>query len=660
LNPEELMVGEINMDGTVDKKSYDLTTWLGISLGVCFFIYLLFYSIADYVRKLNRIIDPAELSPPLRAWYVLPRDGVELWVLYISVTSVVFLTLFFIRYEKIWHNFKPIIFKLTKFVCLPVLIVSFIVRPPPCLSILSNFGELISVMLVAFVLWFSLLGLYQLKKKLFMIVISVLLAPVCFIAIGPLSAFDYNFILDPALRLLHGFKISEIYFQYDLLLSLILTPFLFLRVEPNMIQLIFQLSYYVFFILLLLLSNSVFFNKVLSVSFIFSLVVMRFFAIQYEPTYSFQLTPLRLDLWLIPLSCFWYFGMLHWSVGFSLGVLVLVHRNFGTIYMAAYFACLFTNYAIIVNDMFPLEKKSLPEFKSKTISFLRSTLPTALIPVAAFIISMIVYKDFGISHAARLYASFGFGFDAINRSSYYWYTPALISFVTILLFKMRTELPRAYLTTVFFVIYLVIGNSLYFFGRSHESNVLAISGSILFLLFIFIDILVKYFNIELCIPKFSRNGVRKKSSYTFVIPFLPMIIVLCSVFYYSKNIKDRLRTQFINVRTGNFYQAASSRINLDGIKGLTEGSSKVYPMVFANDFHFYYYGNYVPTAYWLPYASWVLKGDQIEYLQSLLNSGYYLVYNVAEKDYIDGQKEILSALRFSQSKQLLPYVVIHK
>lgn len=644
-----------------NKKSYDLTIWLGIALSISFAIYVFFYTIAGYIRKLNRVIDPAELSPPLRAWYLLPRDGIEPWVLYILITGVVLLTVLFMGLENKWQPIKPFIYKVTKFALLPVLILTLIVRPPPTLSMVSGVGHTLLLLIAAVVVFFAFLKLFKYKKSLFFILLSVLMIPMCFIAIGPLSAFDYNFILDPALRLLHGYKLSEIYFQYDLFLSLLMTPFLAAHAEPNTIQYLFQFSYYAFLVGLLIFSSKIFTNKNLTVPLIMAVVVMRFFAIQYEPTYAFQLTPLRLDLWIIPLSLVWYFGVFHWVVGLAIGALIVSHRNFGTIYMVAYFACLFLHYAKTVYDVSLSKENFFEGFKLQTISFLKSCCPTVFFPVLAFVASMIIFKDTGISQAAKLYGSFGFGFDAINRSSYYWYTPALLSFVTILLFKLRKELTAQYFSTVLFLVFLVIGNSLYFYGRSHESNVIAISASIMFLLFIFIDLVASYLSISMPLDKFpSVKSIKEVVSYRFIVPLLPIFVVLCSVFYYSKNISTRIPLQITNFRTDNLYQNKTSKLDLEDIKKITAGSDKVYPMVFANDFHFYYYGQYNPVGYWFPYASWVFKKDQIQFLQGLLDDGYYLVYNLHEENYIDGQKEILAGLKFTQDTQSPPYGVIHK
>jgi hypothetical protein len=394
---------------------------------------------------------------------------------------------------------------------------------------------------------------------------------------------------------------------------------------------------------------------------VLTLLVTRFFAIQYEPTYAFQLTPLRLDLWLIPFSLFWFYGRFHWSIGLSLGALVIAHRNFGCIYVAAYFACLLTCYISEIQDVLESKDVTFREIKSTTVSFLKSCAVTVLIPIGCLIASMFIFQDVGISDAARIYGSFGFGFDAINRSSYYWYVPAVISAITIVLFKLRKEIPVRYFSIALFTVFIVIGNSLYFFGRSHESNILAISGSIVLLLYIFIDVLAFHFAVD-CRSKQLPKAIASRDilSYGFVISVAPLVILIMASYYYSGSIVGRLNVKYDNIKAGNFDQLTSSRLDLVELKEKTKGSRKLYAMSFGNEFHFYYDGGYVPPSYWFPYAAWVFKKDQVKYLQGLLDDGYYLVYDLSGDNYIAGQKEILADLSFGEVTSSGSFGIIHK
>jgi len=320
-----------------------------------------------------------------------------------------------------------------------------------------------------------------------------------------------------------------------------------------------------------------------------------------------------------------------------------------------------TCYIKEIQDDLESKDATIREIKSTTVSFLKSCAVTVLIPIGCLIASMFIFGDMGISDAAKIYGSFGFGFDPINRSSYYWYVPALISATTFVLFKLGNKIPKEYFSITFFTIFIVIGNSLYFFGRSHESNILAISGSIVLLLYIFIDLLAFHFAVD-CrskqLPKAIASG--DILSYGFAISVAPLVVVIMATYYYSGSIVSRLNVKYENIKTGNFDQFKSSRLDLVELKEKTKGSRKLYAMSFGNEFNFYYDGRYVPPSYWFPYAAWVFKKDQVKYLQGLLDDGYYLVYDLGGDNYIAGQKEILADLSFGEVTSSGSFGIIHK
>ncbi len=613
-----------------------------------FSIYCFFYTIAAPIRRLNLVIDPNELSPPLRAWYVLPRDGIEPWVLYCLTTALVFITLAFARAECDWGRMRRWVSKLTAYLLAPALFATLLVRPPPLAGIPDSPVTLVAMMAIGAIIWWGLLRVRARNNRVFLVIFVAALFPLCLTATSALSVFDYNFILAPALRMLNGVELANIYTQYDLLLSLIALPFLVTGADPNGVQVLFQLSYLLFFLGVYLLANSLFSRDGLAVHLVLTLIIVRFFALQYDPTFAFQLTPLRLDLWLLPLALVWRYGAYHWSVGLCIGILEVLHRNFGSIYFAAYLLLIF------VCGMDALYRRKIARkgdhWQADVQQILRDSGAALILPVLGFIAAMTIFGDHGMSAAGKLYSSFGFGFEPINRSSFYWNALALISFAVLLLFNLREMLEEKYFSTVAFLIFLVIGNSLYFFGRSHESNILAISGSITFLLFAVFDCLSTCFKGSLSVS----NGTRR------FIKVLPLLAVVMSSLYYSRSIVTKLEVQYENLVSGELRPSPTYSVDLEKINKITGSSRKVFPMLFADDFHFYYRGGYFPLAYWFPYAAWVFKGQQVEFLQSLLDDGYYLVYDFSSENYTEGQKEILSSLKFTNNIPVGDYGVVQR
>lgn len=172
-----------------------------------------------------------------------------------------------------------------------------------------------------------------------------------------------------------------------------------------------------------------------------------------------------------------------------------------------------------------------------------------------------------------------------------------------------------YFNSALFLIALSIGNSIYFFGRSHENNIINISASLIFVLYLFFDLTLNF-----------RTKRKKILSLIF-----PSIFVLLITYFYSAGIIGKSKVQFTNLQKHQtIYPLSinpiSLKINL--IRELTNNSNMVY-FIGDKDFYYYYYyyyyGNYVPQSYYFPYNSWIYKGDMINFIQSLLNEGYYVV-----------------------------------
>jgi hypothetical protein len=104
-------------------------------------------------------------------------------------------------------------------------------------------------------------------------------------------------------------------------------------------------------------------------------------------------------------------------------------------------------------------------------------------------------------------------------------------------------------------------------------------------------------------------------------------------------------------------------LNTEKIRELTNFSPNVY---FVGEYNFYYcyYGGYVPQGRFWPYGAWVYKRDLIEFLQSLIDKGYYIVFlkenpiNPRVNPNING--EVLSALKYNEIVEKYGFKVIRK
>jgi hypothetical protein len=181
-----------------------------------------------------------------------------------------------------------------------------------------------------------------------------------------------------------------------------------------------------------------------------------------------------------------------------------------------------------------------------------------------------------------------------------------------------------------------MGNSIYFFGRSHEHNIINLAIIFVFAFFIVLDLAGRL----LC-----REGARSEGESAVLARRLPLaaaaLFILITVVAYTDNIANKTAIQAGNFLQGRLmypfnFQADAQFYNYIGeIKGLTGNSSKVY-FVDRQDFFYNYYGGYDPVGFCSPFMSWIFVKDQHRFLQGLLDSGYFLVCHKDMLKLLDG------------------------
>jgi hypothetical protein len=226
-----------------------------------------------------------------------------------------------------------------------------------------------------------------------------------------------------------------------------------------------------------------------------------------------------------------------------------------------------------------------------------------------------------------------------------------LSFV--LLLRLRDRVPSNYLASGFCLIYLAIGNSVYFFGRSHEFAIIVLSAVLLLLLFLLLDL------VGLTLA--NRSG---KPASQFIYRNLATILSLAFIasitICYGDSIIHKAAIQARNAGKGQLiYPSEVPKENvlnvIAEVKSVTGDNPKVY-FACDNDFLLDYYGGYNPVGYYNPVYSWVSKREFNKFLQGLVDEGYYLVV-----DNVFAQ-EVLSSINISnyRSLRLLRCMVVWK
>ena len=209
------------------KKYADNHTYISsgeillMSGGISCLLYFIFFLVADYLHSVTMKISASEVTRTLKG-YIYERDGIEgyfLFFLFFTGMIMVLALHNIVSRYKSKGNYLLIFIPLLVASSVYVSTIKFLPAESEVVAKLNqNFIFLFGVLI--FFMWiFS--TIIKHKPKILLFVACVLLLPVCFITTSPISVPDFSYIWAPALRILNGFSLSQIYFQYDLFLSLL-------------------------------------------------------------------------------------------------------------------------------------------------------------------------------------------------------------------------------------------------------------------------------------------------------------------------------------------------------------------------------------------------------------------------------------------------------
>lgn len=588
---------------------------------------------------------PADITPWILEW-TAEHDGVEIYALYIlmfvnCVTAVSVAGL--IGRGPTKHTYKVVTAVCITVSCWYCAVIGF--TPPmntfsasPFLPVLRN--SLI-IMAVIFIIGMLLYYLQRRSPRWAAVAVALLLVPVCFIATDSILWDDYTYIFAPALRLPEGTAVRNIYFQYDLLPSLLAAGWMKLGLDLNVFQVLGQAGYYTTIMGIFLFSEKLFLERQLSLFLVAALVLGRIYASPWDAVICFQVTPLRLDLWPALVAAVFYLGPFHWAAGLVCGLLLLLLKTFGIIYSLAYLQLLLTLFAINCYD----RENKIPLGHSLLEYIKRCRLPLIIIATCGCA-SYLLFSNNEYGDYTGYYQKLGIGFIQISSVSFYWYVPALLSMVFILLFRLRKLVSSPYLASGLLLTYCAIGNSIYFFGRSHEHNIINISIVLLFVFFLMLDLTTRFLNAD--------SGRRELSSFCrrHAVSAVAITFIAVIILSYSQNISHKAGTQIRNIGTTQLIypsniNAVALQKEIDAIRSVTSNSTKVY-FIGGSDFNFYYYGGYTPVGYCNPFLTWIFAADLNRFLQSLLDNGYYLVCR-AEMKYLPANLHYTSSTDLGNS-----------
>jgi len=449
--------------------------------------------------------------------------------------------------------------------------------------------------------------------------VALVLLPVCFLPIAYASLADLICILAPALRLQHGIRLSQIYLQYDLLPSLLALAWTSVGGAPIAFSSVVVMStFYALFVGVYAVARRLL-RPQLAAPLLVSLVIVRFYGVLGD--IAPQVSPLRLDLWVLPLALVLAVGLRHWSVGLLLGGLCFFSRSIGILYLGAYALA-------VALDFFALRRGPIASARAPFWRALRE-LFVAMAPVLGFVLLSglavrLAFGSFG-SDAVAMYHQLGVGMMRITHASFYWWLLALIGAVAWLAYARRSQLPPRAGEAAIFAVTLALSCSIYFFGRSHEQNLVNTSAPFLFCCFL---------GLHLAWP-----GASEPVFLRWMFRAAPWLFVATCAYFYSNLGLIRTTEQVTDVATQNPLIQARSGVpvpNIDcaEVRGAAGDDHVIFFSI--RDYWYYQQCKILPRGYYHPLYLALMKKKLAADLKVWLRRGYKLAVPRGGDDAVAG------------------------
>lgn len=305
----------------------------------------------------------------------------------------------------------------------------------------------------------------QVPRKLANWVFASLVVLVSLAFVGTPSPEDYGYYLGPALKLLQGEPIGSFYMQYGLGGTVMFAGMMKAGLDIGEMQLLLALLLSIGFAVYFRLARSLFPRYYLPAFFFVALIVARLFWTESHPASVPQASIFRIDLWLPVAFLATERRFSSPAVSAMAAFCFLFDSFFGLLIYSSYSAVLLASWAVEY-----LRSRSLP---------MRADF-------AAYICSILVVMLTGwfflhrTSEGAKLYGSLRLGFLPISAHSLFW--PLLLAILIVAWILVKSPVGKLR-ELRFFILILCVAHLVYFFGRSHDHNLINLSGLWLLLLF---------------------------------------------------------------------------------------------------------------------------------------------------------------------------------
>jgi hypothetical protein len=591
---------------------------LGIVIAAATALRLLFLACSTWLWGFAKIVNPGLITPWAR-WAMADRDGIEPY----AMLAIVLLQWLLTALGVVVLARLPPRWRLAAVVVLLAGVWRYAMavplKPPlPAVDpMVRSVLELVAacVLAIGFVRW-TMRGATGVPWTL-----AAVLVPFCFVRVTLPSLVDLSSILAPALQLHDGVPPSKVFMQYDLLPSLLALGWMKVGGDSLSFWIVLAAVFYATMIGLFVVGRRLFSRPGLVAPMLVAIVFVRCYAVWGDPLMAPQVGPVRLDLWVGLVAATLAVGLRHWLVGLVVACLCFFSRSIGIIYLGSYFLALGADFLAERRDT---PRAARAPFGRDLRALLVAVAPSLGLIVASFVASRLVFGSFG-SAAVSLYRQLGVGMLRVDAKSFYWWLLPMTGAVGWLAFSRRGMRSPRRAQAAIFAVALVAANSVYFFGRSHEHNLLNICISLLF---------CAYLGLDLAWP----TGADDSRLVRVLFHLAPVAIVVVVAYFYSARAFEKLTAQTAhvvsNVPTPPSGKEAIPDVHCDEIARVaTDGHVYVFS---GYDYWYYDRCHYVPRGYFQPMFLAILQWSLIDDVTGLVNEGYKIFVPSNPGDFATG------------------------
>jgi hypothetical protein len=415
-------------------------------------------------------VDPERVNYWLR-YYVAQHDGAELYFMFASVGACMGVAYCLARWidRVLWFAHW-----LPQLLCaLPAMVILLRVDS----TTIARVEGLRNLVPVAWVLAVTAAGYWYTRLPLrrpgvrwtFALMLGVVLTVVTILVASPPDLFNYGFYIAPASKLAAGERLGTFYMQYNLVGTYLFRALMGFELQAHQMQAVLSILFVVWIGLYYRLSAQLFEDRFLRFTFMCALILVRLLGVDGSPTRDPQVSTIRLDLW-VPLALVVYrFGFTSPITGIAFAIAYLADNVFGFLYLSffglAWGATLFKSWR-------------------EGASVRRSAVFAVVAPVAASLAFQWVTFGSFTNPAAKLYQGVHIGMLPIETTSMFW---GLAWLLLLAMFPITQDPDAARRRTALFLYAFAASQLTYFFGRSHDHNLINVSGIWLLILFLGLD-----------------------------------------------------------------------------------------------------------------------------------------------------------------------------